>query len=470
MHNHYIMAKKKKKRTRRLVFLLLGGVIVLLILGLVASRFMDANSGGEAVEAADAQVRTITQTVTASGRVQPEVEIVISPDVSGEIVELPVVEGQQVQRGQLLARIKPDYYIARVEQAEANLSQAHSQEAQRRADMLLKGIELERQRQLFEADHIAESAYQQANTQYEIAQSSLDAAVYSVQSSEALLREAKEELNKTALYAPMSGTISKLEVELGERVTGNELQAGTSVMTIARLDQMELEVEVSENDVVNVALGDTASIEVDAYPERLFKGVVTEIANSARLQGSSFQEQVTNFPVKVRILDAHNSAALGVASANAGRIGESPPTEDYPSFRPGMSGTVDIFTNTVHDVVSVPIQSVTVRDFARIRRQRARRAVSEQDTTEARQSDPDDAPTTAGGREDLQKMVFVLGEDNKVSATVVETGISDDRFFEIKSGLVEGDRVVTGPYSAVSRTLEDGRVVRERNRFGAASQ
>ncbi len=470
MHNHHIMAKRKKKRTRRLIFVLVGGVIVVLILGLVASRFMDPNSGGESVEVTEAQIRTITQVVTASGRVQPEVEIVISPDVSGEIVELPVIEGQQVQRGQLLARIKPDYYVARVEQAEANLKQAHAQKAQRQADMLLKRVELERQRQLFEAKHIAEVEYQQTNTQYEIAQSSLDAAVYSVQSSEALLREAKEELNKTALYAPMSGTISKLEVELGERVTGNELQAGTSVMTIARLDQMELEVEVSENDVVNVALGDTASIEVDAYPERAFKGVITEIANSARLQGSSFQEQVTNFPVKVRILDPHNAGAWVEAGSSAGLVGETPPAEDFPSFRPGMSGTVDIYTNTVPDVVSVPIQSVTVRDFTTIRRQRARRAASSQDSTSVRDSRKDEAAENEGGREDLRKMVFVVDGENKARATVVETGIADDRFFEIKSGLAEGDRIVTGPYSAVSRTLEDGELIRERNRFGTADQ
>ena len=460
------MAKKskaaRKKRTRRLIFVLVACTVLLLVLALVAARFINGNNKGEQVEIATAQARTVTQTVTASGRVQPEVEIVISPDVSGEIVELPVIEGQMVRRNQLLARIKPDFYRAQVEQAEANLSQTRAQEAQRRADLMMRELDVERQKQLFDAQVIAQEIYEQSNTQFEIARASLEAAQFAVESSEARLKEVVEQLSKTALYAPMDGTVSKLEIELGERVTGNELQAGTSIMTIARLDQMEIEVEVSENDVVNVALGDTALIEVDAYPERKFKGVVTEIANSARLQGSSFQEQVTNFPVKVRILDPHNLEAHVLAQTTGTPIGETVIAEDAPGFRPGMSGTVDIFTHTVDQVVTIPIQSVSVRDFAEINRQRARRAARSGDST-ATDTKPPVMGTGEGGQQEmLRKMVFVVGESGIAEAVEVETGIADDRFIEITLGLEAGMRVVQGPYSAVSRTLSDGDQVRER--------
>ena len=440
------MAKKKKKnRTRTIVILIVSAVILLVILGLVGRRFTGAKA--TRVEVVTVETRIITQMVTASGRVQPETEIIISPDVSGEIVQLPVVEGQQVQKGQLLARIKSDFYEAQVEQAEAQLSQTKANLSQREANLLLREQTLNRQRQLYEAQVIPLDQYEQSDTQYKIAQADLDAAKYSVESAQARLREFREQLRKTALYAPISGTISQLDIELGERVTGNELQAGTTVMKVARLDQMELEVEVSENDVVNVALGDTASIEVDAYPDRTFRGVVTEIANSARLQGSTFQEQVTNFPVKIRILDPHNSEARGGISSPS--ISETPAVIDYPSFRPGMSGTVDIYTNTVNDVLSVPIQAVTVRDFNKIQRKRG--------------TNSDSTAVTSKQEEDLQRIVFVVDESMKVVATVVETGISDDQFIEVKTGLDEGLKVVNGPYSAVSRQLDDGDEVEERS-------
>lgn len=435
---------KKKKRTRTIVILIVGSVILLVVLGLVGRRFSGPNA--ISVEITTVETRTVTQMVTASGRVQPETEIIISPDVSGEIVQLPVVEGQQVRKGQLLARIKSDFYEAQVEQAEAQLSQTKANLSQREASLLLQEQTLKRQRQLYEAEVIPLDQYEQSDTQYKIAQADLDAAKYSVESAQARLREFREQLRKTVLYAPISGTISQLDIELGERVTGNELQAGTTVMKVARLDQMELEVEVSENDVVNVSLGDTASIEVDAYPDRLFKGVVTEIANSARLQGNTFQEQVTNFPVKIRILDLHNPEARDMASSIP--IGETPSDIDYPSFRPGMSGTVDIYTNTVTEVLTVPIQAVTVRDFSPIQHKR---------------TGGDSTTVKSKGEEDLQRMVFVVDESMKVVATIVDTGISDDQFIEIKTGLKEDQKVVNGPYSAVSRQLDDGDIVQERS-------
>lgn len=451
---------KKKNRTRNLLIFVAIAVVLLVALGFVGQRIF-GGPNAERVEIVTAGLRTVTQTVTASGRVQPEVEIVISPDVSGEVVQLPVVEGQRVRRGELLARIKPDYYEAQVEQAEAQLSQAKANQAQREASLLLQEQVLERKRQLYEAEVIPLDEYEQSETQYKIAKTDLDAATFNVESSEARLREVEEQLSKTALYAPMSGTVSQLDIELGERVTGNELQAGTTVMKVARLDQMELEVEVSENDVVNVALGDTASIEVDAYPERYFKGIVTEIANSARLQGSTFQEQVTNFPVKIRILDPHNPTAQP-----PGVLNETPTVQDYPSFRPGMSGTVDIFTSTVSEVVAIPIQAVTVRNFKSINRARARRAASsESDSTAAGESEV--GSVSSSDEEDLRRMVFVVDDEMKAVATAVETGISDDQYIEIKSGLEDGQRVVNGPYSAVSRELSDGDLVEERS-FGGS--
>ncbi|MCY4000662.1 MAG: efflux RND transporter periplasmic adaptor subunit [Bacteroidetes bacterium] len=446
---------KKKNRTRTILIIIGIIIVLMIILGFIGQRFRGPNA--TRVEIVNAQVRTVTQTVTASGRVQPEVEIVISPDVSGEIVHLPVVEGQQVLKGEVLARIKADFYVAQVEQAEAQLSQSKANLAQREANLLLQELTLERQRQLYEAQVIPLDQYEQSDTEYKIAQADLNAAQFNVESSEARLREFREQLRKTVLYAPMSGTISQLNIELGERVTGNELQIGTSVMTVARLDQMELEVEVSENDVVNVALGDTASIEVDAYPERQFRGVVTEIANSARLQGSTFQEQVTNFPVKIRILDPHNAEARDIGTTDAGLLGETPAVEDYPSFRPGMSGTVDIFTNTVADVLTVPIQAVTVRDFAPIERARKRKA-----SDDAPSDSTDDPVEFDSQQEDLQRMVFMVREDMTIEAMPVSTGLADDRFIEIQSGIEGGTRVVNGPYSAVSRELSDGDVVEER--------
>lgn len=452
---------KKKGGNRRLLFILLGAVVIIVVGALVASRFLGDRNSGTEVETSKAEIRTITQLVTASGRVQPEVEIVISPDVSGEIIQLPIIEGQQVRRGELLARIKPDFYMAQVEQAEANVLQGRALEAQRRADMLNAEQELGRQKSLFDRQVVAESVYQQAETQFEISKSAMDAAKFSVQSAEARLRESKEQLSKTVLYAPMDGTISKLDIELGERVVGTTQMAGTPMMTIARLDQMELEVDINENDVVNVSLGDTSAIEIDAYPERSFKGIVTEIANSARLVGAGTQEQVTNFPVKIRILDPHNAEARLAAGKSEALEVESPSGVDYPSFRPGMSGTVDIFTMTVGEVIAVPIQSVTVRDFNQLNNDRRNRGEDDDSTTVA-ENEEEQIPESLR-EEDLRKVVFLMNEEDEATIIEVETGIADDRYIEVKMGLEGGERVITGPYRAVSRTLRPDMKVQQRS-------
>jgi HlyD family secretion protein len=437
------MAKQKKSATRRILFLILGLIVLLAAVGAIgkATGFFGSRDKGVEVETATAELRTITQVVTASGKVQPEIEVKLSPDVSGEIIELRVKEGDKVKQGELLVRIRPDFYEAQVEQAEAGVSQAKATQAQRRADMLTAEIEYERQQSLFDKQAISESDLLRSKTQYDVAKAGYDAARYSVESAEARLREAREQLSKTAIYAPMSGTVSKLEVELGERVVGTTQFTGTEMLRIAKLDQMELEVDVNENDVVNVAIGDTATIEIDAYPERFFHGVVTEIANSARTTGAGTQEQVTNFPVKIRVLDRHN-LDLADTARQALQSEEVPLlTEDTPQFRPGMSGTVDIYTKTVHDVVSVPIQAVTVRDFVKVKPRDETPADSTESTPER------------SLKEDLRKVVFLV-EDGKAKMVEVETGISDDTHIEIKRGLQGGEEVIIGPYRVVSRTLK----------------
>ncbi|GIV59354.1 efflux RND transporter periplasmic adaptor subunit [Rhodocaloribacter litoris] len=450
------MAPPKKNATRRLLFLIIGLIVLLVILAAVGRATGLFGTGNDAVEVetARAERRTLTQVVTASGKVQPEVEVKLSPDVSGEIIELRVREGDQVEKGDLLVRIRPDFYVAQVEQAEAGVLQAKANMAQRRADMLTAEVELNRQKALFEKNAIAESDYVRAQNQYEVAKAAYEAAEYAVQSAEARLREAREQLSKTAIYAPMSGTVSKLDVELGERVVGTSQFTGTEMMRIARLDQMELEVDVNENDVVNVALGDTARIEIDAYPEQTFRGVVTEIANTARTTAAGTQEQVTNFPVKIRILDPHNLNLAVPGTGQALQTSETPLADASPQFRPGMSGTVDIYTKTVFDVVAVPIQAVTVRDFARLQ-------PAADTTRRARTGETgrDDTVSTRFPKEDLRKVVFLV-ENGKAKMVEVTTGITDDTHIEIKSGLSGGEEVIIGPYRAVSRTLEPGTPVR----------
>ena len=437
---------KKSSATRRILFIIGGLIVLLVILGVVGSAA--GWFGGErayAVETATAVVRPVTQTVTASGRVQPETEVKISPDVSGEIIELPVREGDRVSQGQLLARIQPDFYAAQVEQAQANVSQSRANMAQRRADLISAELEFNRQRELFERNVISQSDLERAESQYEVAKAGLEAAEYAVESAEARLREGREQLGKTAIYAPMNGTVSQLNVEMGERVVGTSQMAGTEMMRIARLDQMELEVDVNENDVVNVSLGDSARISVDAYPDRTFRGVVTEIANSARVTGAGSQEQVTNFPVKVRFIDDHNlddDLIAGVATSE----GAVPVLA--PNLRPGMSGTVDVFTETVHNAIAVPIQAVTVRDFAQVRRDEDGDDEANVERT-SQQLTPD---------EDLRRVVFIVDND-RARMVEVATGISDDTYIVVRSGIAEGTSVVIGPYRAVSRELEDDQPV-----------
>ena len=436
------MADTKRKR-RLLIGGGLAGLVLLLIVGGVLGSGGWGEERGRPVEADEAVRRTLTQVVTASGKAQPEVEVEISPDVSGEIISLPVREGKVIQKGELLARIKPDVYEAQREQAEAGVLQAQANVQQAEADLMQAAQELERQKTLYDKNAISAQEYEAAQTRHEVARASRDAAKYRMASAKANLDQAQKQLGKTSIYAPMSGTISRLNVELGERVVGTSQMAGTEMMRVALLDQMEMEVEVNENDIVNVAEGDSARVEIDAYPDRTFRGVVTEIANSARVSNQGTQEQVTNFPVKVRIQDMFpgREAAADTAGANLAARQEAPALQRHVQLRPGMSGTVDISTETVFDAVSVPIQAVTVRDLNKYEK-------SDNDSAYVAKEEPK-------GEENLQKVVFII-EDGTARMRRVETGIADDQHIEITSGLAGGEMVITGPYRVVSRELEPG--------------
>lgn len=404
------------KQSKILKGLILAAVVLLIlaIVGKKAGWFGKAATIKVAVEYAIR--REITETITANGRIQPEKEVKISPDVSGEIVELNVKEGDNVEKGQLLLRIRPDVYISQRDRSLAAISSARARLTQAEAQFKQAELSFERTKQLFSENAISQSDYEQAEASYNVAKAEVDAAKFSVISAEASLKEAEENLIKTSINAPMSGTVSMLLVELGERVAGTNLMAGTEILRIADLSRMEAQVEVNENDIVRVSTGDTALIEVDAYLNHKFKGIVTEIANSAKTTGTS-ADQVTNFDVKIFILPE--------SYENLADNGENP-------FRPGMSTTVDIRTETKEDILTVPIQSVTTRT----------------DTTNI----------ISTSDEEIRTITFAT-DGEYAFAKDVETGIQDNNYIEIISGLKDSVMVISAPFSAISRKLSDSSLV-----------
>jgi HlyD family secretion protein len=406
-------------KTNKILRYLVPAVVVLIIIAMVGKKqgwFGKAFTIKVAVE--NVEKRTIVETITANGKIQPEKEVKITPDVSGEIVELTVKEGDQVKKGQLLLRIKPDTYVSQRDRSLAAISSARARLAQSEAQFMQAELSYNRNKQLFDEQTISKSEFEQAQATYTVAKAEVDAAKFSVVSAEASLKEANENLVKTSIYAPMSGTVSMLLVELGERVAGTNLMAGTEMLRVADLSRMEAQVEVNENDIVRVSLGDTALIEVDAYLDQKFKGVVTEIANSAKTAGTS-ADQVTNFDVKILVLpDSYKKLV---------EAGDSNP------FRPGMSATVDIQTESKPGILAVPIQSVTTRT----------------DTTKYTKT-----PSNA----DIRTLVF-LTDGKYAFAKDVKTGIQDNSYIEITSGVSEGDRVIAAPFSAISKKLSDSSLV-----------
>src|SRR5437870_7532219 len=426
------------KRSRKKLFFLIGGavVVMLILTAMVAGRKREKPIP---VTTDKAFRKSVTQLVTATGKIQPEVEVKIAPEVSGEIVEIPVKEGQTVRKGALLLRIKPDSYQAQVEAQEAALNAARAASVRNKAELAKAEQDYKRARQLYLAKLLPEVERNTAQTNHEIAKAALDSSLFEIQRAEGAVRQIRDALSKTIIYAPADGTISSLTSRVGERVVGTVQFAGTEVMRIANLDNMEARVNVNENDVINVHVGDTARISVDAYPDRRIRGVVREIASTAMTRNAGSQEEVTNFEVKISIPD--HSVQL----------------------RPGMSATADVETATVPNAVVVPIQSVTVRstDSELSPEERERQTAQQQ----ARDKDADNRADVTNEmqekqkarelREKLQRVVFVKNGD-KVHMQKVETGIADSTFIEIKNGVKAGDEVVSGSYTVVSRRLKDG--------------
>ncbi len=398
--------------------------------------------------------RTIVEIITANGKVQPETEVKISADVSGEIVELNIKEGQEVKQGDLLLKIKPDTYMsaldrmtASVNSSKSNLANAKARLAQVKAQFVQIEQSYNRNKQLFEKGAISKAEYETAQSSFESGKAQVDAseqdvsaASYAVKSSEASLKEANENLSKTTIYAPMSGTISKLNVEKGERVVGTMQMAGTEILRIANLNKMEVIVSVNENDIVRVKLNDTAAIEVDAYLKKKFKGTVREIANSATTSAASSTDQVTNFEVKISILPESYQDLIDKDKVNS-----------YP-FRPGMSATVDIQTKTMYNVLSVPIQAVTTRiDSTGFVEEKSNMVKGDGNSDN---KEKDKAKTTEKKAAVPKEVLFVF-DKGTVKMKEVKTGIQDNNYIEILTGIDEKDDVVTAPYSAISKKLKD---------------
>jgi len=439
------MAKPGKKK---LWIIIASAVVLIIIVALVINKSKGSKSTKVSTEVAE--LRTIVETVSANGKIQPAKDIKISPYISGEVVELNVKEGEFVKKGDRLAKIDPEIYISTYEKVEAALNTALANQAnsnamvtQSQAQFQKAKLDFERSETLWKKQVISDADYDAAKSAFDVAQANLESAnesykasKFQVNSARASLKEAKENLDRTVIYSPNDGTVSKLSVEVGERVTGaSQFSAGTEIMRIANLDALEVNVEVNENDIVRVTLFDTANIEVDAYLNRKFRGIVTEIATSANTTGVS-ADQVTNFDVKISMLPDSYSDLV-----KADQLISSP-------FRPGMSATVDIETDVKYNILTVPIQAVTTRA----------------DTTGKLKSAREEREETAGADEETKKDVkkeaaqeyVFLYDDGKAVLKSVKTGIQDNTNIQIVEGLNAGDEVIVGPYRAVSKTLKNG--------------
>lgn len=411
------MAKKRKKTK----FIIWGSIIAIIILVIVLRKFEVI--GAQPLQEVVAEMpveRSITEIITANGKVQPEIEVKIAPEVSGEIVELSVKEGDRVKKGDLLVRIKADTYKSMKERAEASLQASKAQLSQTEAQLRQAKATYERQKTLFDQAAISKADYETAQGQYESLVAQVAQAKANIEASKAQLKQSDEDLMKTSIYAPSDGTVSKLLVELGERVVGTATMAGTEMLRLADLSAMEVRAEVNENDIVRVEMGDSAKIEVDAYLGRKFDGIVTRIANSS-IATTSSADQVTSYEVRIQILP-ESYADLVV--------------DGMPSpFRPSMSSTVDIITNT-KECLAVPIQAVTTRVVDGVKKQ----------------------------------VAFLFRADSSIVKQIpVETGIQDKEFIEVTSGLKKEDIVVSAPFVAVSKLLNDGMKVKKTDKLGANS-
>lgn len=429
---------------KRIYWIIIIGVVLVGVV--VAVKLANGNKPTE-VYVEKAAVRDIIEIVSATGKIQPETELKISSDVSGEITEMMVKEGDQIKKGDLLCRIRPDLYVsafdrvnATVNTSKANMKGAEAQLEQARASLANSEAVYNRNKKLLEQNAISQQDFDAIKAQYEGAkanmqalEASVNASQYNILSSEAALKEASTNLDKTYIYSPVDATVSKLSVEKGERVVGVSGMTGTEILRLANLNEMEVSVEVNENDIIKVHLKDTAMIEVDAYMDRKLKGIVTEIANSSNSTGISI-DQVTNFTVKVRML--RESYDFLISDKN------------LIPFRPGMSASVDIQTRRVKNVVTIPIQAVTTRNKDSVN-------VNDEDDRDIKVQNENEEKEKKKPEEKTKEYVFITDGKNGVKQVEVTTGIQDNDYIEISSGLAKGQEVICGPYSAVSKTLND---------------
>ena len=420
-----------------------AALIVFAIIGKSAGWF----GGNDPVKVSTDKVekRTIYEIITANGKIQPVTEVKISSDVSGEIVELYVKEGETVKTGQLLLKIKPDLYIsakdravAAVNNSSANLENAIARKDQSQAQLKKTELSFERNQKLWEQKTISKAEWDASVAEFEVAKSEVEAskqnvksAEFNVKSAEASLKEANEKLYKTSAYAAIDGIVTRLNVEKGERVVGTDMMAGTEVLRIADLKKMEVKVDVNENDIVRVNIGDTAIVEVDAYLDQKFKGIVTEIANSANTSSQTSADQVTSFEVKIILLENSYNHLIT-------------PIKLYP-FRPGMTANVDIQTKKKKDILAVPIEAVTSRTDSALYGQKRNKV-----KTSSKLAEEAEKP---------YEVVFVRNK-NLTKVRKVITGIQDNNYIEIIDGLSEKDEVITAPYSAIARKLKDSTLIK----------
>ncbi len=416
--------------SKKSIYYILGGVVLLVValIGLSKAGVIGNKDNGIEVEIAQINTSTIIETVSATGKIQPEIEVKIASMVSGEIIALPIKEGQVVKKGDLLVKINPDLYTSSLNRTKAGLSGSKAGLTQADAQFNEAKSSFERNKTLFQKGIISKSDWDKATATYEVAKATKQTAYFNVQSASASVNEAMDNLGRTIIYAPADGTISMLNVELGERVLGTQQMTGTELLRVANLNNMEVEVDVNENDIVKIKVGDEANVEVDAYLKKKFKGVVTSISNSA--SSALTADQVTNFKVKVRIVkESYQDLLVG-----------KPDT--YSPFRPGMTATVDIITKTKSNVLNVPISSIVVKsDTAAVK--------------EVQMVETADDKNAAPKSDKKFECVFVKVGD-KAKIRIIKTGIQDDTNIEILSGLKKGDVVITGPYTTVTKDLNSG--------------
>jgi HlyD family secretion protein len=436
----------QKKNNKILIYLGIG-VGVLLIFAIISKKAgWIGKDEGTKITTAIIEKRTLIETVSANGRVQPETEVKISSDVSGEIMELYVHEGDSVIAGKLLARIDPELYQSSLDRSEASLNNTKASLSSTKARLVQAQARLtevskayERNKKMHEQQLISDAEFETSKSTFDNAKAEVEAskqtilgAEFSVRSFEASLKEAKKNLSRTNIYAPVSGIISKLSVEAGERVVGTSQMAGTEMMRIANLNDMEVSVDVNENDIVKVGITDTTLIEVDAYPGRKFTGIVTEIANSATTNAATTSDQVTNFVVKIRILRSSYEDLTR-------KFGKRKSV-----FRPGMSASVEIQTEKVTDVIAIPLEAVTVRDISAL------------DTVKVEKDGKTESVNTEKEKKNEEVEVIFIKAGDKASIRKVKTGVQDDKYIQVLEGVNLGDEVISGPYSTISKILKHG--------------